>query len=320
MLKCAILDDYQDAALGFADWSRISDAVEVTRFDRHLGHRSHVVEQLADYDIIVAMRERTAFDAQTLGQLSRLKLLVTTGPVNAAIDLEAARENGVLVCGTSGDRSSTAELTWALILNLARGICAEHASIRAGGWQTHVGMAMQGRRLGLLGLGHIGKKVAQYGQVFGMEVSAWSPNLTRERCDDAGIAMAESMDALFASSDMVSLHLALGETTRGIVTDRQLRLMKPHAFLINTARAELVEEEPLMRVLQEGRIAGAGLDVFHEEPLSPGSPWRNLPGVLATPHIGYVADRVYRIYYEGVVEAIVQWLRGTPVRIIVEPR
>lgn len=314
MLKCAVLDDYQNVARNFADWSALEGRAEVTFLHHHLGEGQAVSEALKDYDVLVVMRERTRFDAAVLNALPRLKLLVTTGPVNAAIDLEAARAAGITVCGTGGDRRSTAELTWALILGAARGLTAEAAAVRDGGWQQGVGMALYRRRLGVMGLGHIGAQVAAVGRAFGMEVLTWSPNMTAERAEAAGATFVEDREAFFAQSDIVSLHLALVPATRGIVGRSELRAMKPEALLINTARAELVDEAALREALEARWFAGAGLDVFHREPLEPGDSLRSLPHVLATPHIGYVADRVYRIYYRDALEDILAWMDGTPLR------
>ena len=316
MLRCAIIDDYQDAAKDFADWSALGPGIEVVTFREHLGARSAVVKALADFDIIIAMRERTPFDQPTLSGLKRLSLLVTTGLKNAAIDVKAAEAQGVTVCGTPGDHNSTVELTWALILAAMRNICAEHRAMRAGGWQVAVGRSLRGRRLAVLGLGNIGLKVARIGRAFGMNVTAWSPNLTVERCMEAGVEMVPSLEALCSDADVLTIHLALGETTRGIMRREHLRALPRHAWLINAARAHLVDEDALMEALEAKWFAGAALDVFHQEPLPKDHKLRRMEHVLATPHIGYVADKGYRKYYSGAVEVILAWRNGQPINLI----
>lgn len=319
MLRCAILDDYQGVARDFADWTELEREMEIVTFRAPLGDRRAVVTALAGFDIVVAMRERTRFDAETLAGLPDLRLLVTTGLKNAAIDARAAAAHGITVCGTPGDHNSTVELTWALILALLRNIPREYESMRGGGWQVSVGRSLRGRRLGVLGLGNIGTKVAAIGRAFGMDVLAWSPNLTAARCDEAGVALAPSLEALCAQADVLSLHLALSDRTRGIISGAHLRALGPDACLINAARAELIDEAALMLALQERWFAGAALDVFHQEPLPAGHPLRRMGHVLTTPHIGYVADRGYRRYFTGVVDSITAWRRGAPIHVIASP-
>jgi len=316
MLRCAILDDYQDAAKQFGDWSQLGDEVAITTFQRHLGDPDQLAEALSDFQVIVAMRERTRFDRGLLERLDRLSLLVTTGLKNAAIDVSAANDLGITVCGTLGDHNSTVELTWALILSAARNIVAENNSVRRGGWQVSVGRSLRGRRLGVVGLGNIGRKVARIGIAFGMEVSAWSPNITEARCDEIGAAMAHSLHDLTANSDILTIHLALSETTSQIITADHLRRLPRHALLINTARAYLIEEQALMKALHNRWFAGAALDVFHDEPLPLDHPLRRMEHVLITPHIGYVADKGYRLYFEGAIEAIRAWRAGAPLNVI----
>ncbi|HEX4788185.1 MAG TPA: D-2-hydroxyacid dehydrogenase family protein [Actinospica sp.] len=316
-LTCAVLDDYQDAALRSADWSRLDGSVAVRTLREHLTDRAELVAALADCDIVVAMRERTRFDAELIGSLPRLRLLVTTGMRNAAIDLEAAAAHGVTVSGTAGSGRSTAELTWALILGLARHVAAENGALRGGGrWQSTVGRDLSGGTLGLLGLGRIGGQVARIGGAFGMDVLAWSRNLTAERAAEAGARLAGSKEELLAASDFVSIHLVLSERTRGLVGEAELRAMRPHAYLVNTSRAAIVDQTALLRALTANTIAGAGLDVFETEPLPADDPLRALPNVLATPHLGYVTEGNYRTFYTEAVEDIAAFLNGAPTRVL----
>ncbi|MHB0777110.1 D-2-hydroxyacid dehydrogenase family protein [Halomonas sp. WWR20] len=316
-LRCAILDDYQHVALTLADWSSLSPQVETVVFHEPIANRDTLAESLAEFDIVVAMRERTPFPAALLERLPRLKLLITSGMRNAAIDIAAAKTHGVIVCGTGGRSEPPTELSWALILGLARHLLIENNALRSGGpWQSTVGIGLAGKRLGLLGLGKIGSKMARIAQAFDMEVSAWSEHLTRERCDELGVELAASKEALLEASDIVSIHLVLSERTRGLIGARELDLMKPQALLINTSRAAIVDQEALIAALERERIAGAGLDVFDTEPLPLDHPLRQLPNVLATPHLGYVADVNYRTYFEEAVEDIEAFLSGTPVRTL----
>ena len=317
MKTCIILDDYQDAALGFADWGRLAGQVAVSGVRDYLPDEDAVAARLADAEIVVIMRERTRFPASLLRRLPKLRLLVTSGMANAAVDLEAARANGVVVCGTGGSLRPPVELAWGLILALARRIVPENASLRAGGrWQDSVGTDLDGRQLGILGLGRIGSDMARIGQAFGMRIVAWSPNLTEERAAAAGAALAPSKEALLEGSDVVTIHLVLSESTRGLIGAEALRRMGRHAFLVNTARAPIVEEAALVRALEEGWIAGAGLDVFETEPLPADHPFRRLPNVLATPHLGYVSERNYRTFFGEGLEDIEAWLAGAPVRTL----
>jgi phosphoglycerate dehydrogenase-like enzyme len=314
-LRCAILDDYQHAALNMADWTTISNKVDVEVFHEHVDQEDELVSLIKDFDIIVIMRERTPFRAPLFARLPRLKLLVTTGMRNASVDLVAAESHGIVVCGTSGSSESTAELTWALILGLARNIVQEHNAILANGpWQSSVGIDLNGKRLGLLGLGKIGSRVARIGQAFGMEVSAWSQNLTKERADEAGVLLAASKEELLESSDFVSIHLVLSERTRGLLGSEELKRMRPSAYLINTSRAPIVDQAALAHALQNGWIAGAGLDVFEIEPLPKEDVFRTLPHVLSTPHLGYVSQNNYHAYYGQAVEDIQAYLSGSPIR------
>lgn len=319
MLRCAVLDDYQNAARSFGDWNSLAGKIDLQVFNDFIAGREALVSALADFEIVVAMRERSRFDRELFDRLPTLKLLITTGMVNAAIDMDAAADHGVTVCGTSGSVGSTAELTWGLILALMRHIPAEHAEVRRGGrWQTSIGRELRGRQLGVIGLGKLGARVARVALAFEMNVVAWSQNLTAERCAEAGVRLANSLDELLGTSDVVSLHLVLSDRTRGLIGARELGLMKPGAILINTSRGPLVDEASLVAALKEKRIF-AGLDVFDQEPLPATHPLRSFDNVVITPHLGYVTEETYRIYYSGVVEDIAAWLAGKPVRVIRAP-
>jgi phosphoglycerate dehydrogenase-like enzyme len=310
----AVLDDYQQAARGLADWASLAPRAQPVFFHDHVADAGSLAARLASFDVVVLMRERTRLDAALLARLPRLKLIVTVGMWNAAIDLDAARKQRIVVSGTTGgDSAATPALTWALILAITRNLHAEATSVRAGGWQVGLGVDVNGKTLGLLGLGHIGQAVARLGQAFGMRTIAWSQNLTADKAAEHGVERVDK-DQLFRDADVLSVHLKLGERTRGIVGERELALMKPSAYLINTSRGPIVSEAALIEALQARRIAGAALDVFDEEPLAPGHPYRFLPNVLATPHIGYVTENTYRSAYPQIVEGIRAWLDGGPVR------
>ncbi|SED03746.1 Phosphoglycerate dehydrogenase [Streptomyces sp. 2231.1] len=314
-LRCVVLDDFQGVATGMADWSVIEDRVEVVALREHLDGEDALAAALAGFDIVVTLRERVPFPGSLLARLPRLKLLVASGMRNSVIDYDAAEAHGVTVCGTASSGTPPVELTWALLLGLARGIVEESTALRAGGpWQSTVGTDLHGSRLGLLGLGRIGSRVARVGLAFGMRVSAWSQNLTKERAEEEGVELAASKEELLAESDFVSVHLALGDRTRGLVGAAELAVMKPTAFLINTSRAAIVDQEARLAALHEGRIAGAGVDVFDVEPLPAGHPLRTAPRLLATPHLGYVSRANYTTYYGQAVEDIQAYLAGSPVR------
>lgn len=315
-LRCAVLDDYQKVASRMADWSVLEDRMKIRYFHEYM-EEDQVAEAVADCEVIVIMRERTPFRASLLQKLPKLKLLVTTGMRNRSVDLEAARELGVTVCGTSGGVEPTVEHTWALLLSLARHIVPENENLRNNGpWQSTLGSGLYGRTLGLLGLGRIGAKVAQVALAFGMNVIAWSQNLTAERAEEVGVRLAPSKHALLAESDYVSIHLVLSERTKGLIGAAELRKMKKTAYLINTSRGPIVDEGALAEALREGWIAGAAVDVYSREPLPPDDPFRRLPRLLATPHIGYVTDDNYRIYYGEAIENIEAFLQGNPIRVL----
>lgn len=316
-MQCLILDDYQNVALSLAGWQALAPQVECRALTEHISDEDQLVAQLQDAEIVVIMRERTPFSASLFARLPKLRLLITSGMRNASVDLTAARENGVTVCGTGSGSTAPVELTWALILGLARHLVTENNALRHNGpWQSTVGTGLSGKRLGLLGLGKIGQKVALIAQAFGMDVSAWSQNLTAERAAEHGVELAASKEALLKTSDVVSVHLVLSERTRGLLGATELALMKPDALLINTSRAAIVDHSALLHALQTGQIAGAGLDVFETEPLPPADPFRTLPNVLATPHLGYVSDGNYQAYFREAVEDIQAFLAGNPVRTL----
>jgi phosphoglycerate dehydrogenase-like enzyme len=315
MRTCLILDDYQQAALALADWPRLSDRVAVSAIAEHIPDRDALVARIAEAEILVIMRERTPFPAALLERLPNLRLLVTSGMRNLAIDVAAARARGIVVCGTDSSPTPPTELTWALILGLARHLAPESRNLRDNGpWQSTVGTDLAGATLGVLGLGKIGARVAAIGRAFGMRVIAWSPNLDDARATAAGVERAPSKEALLEQSGVVTIHLVLGERTRGLLGEADLRRMRRDAVLVNTSRAPIVDQAALVRALEEGWIAGAGLDVFETEPLPADSPFRRLPNVLALPHLGYVSRDNYRTFFTQAVEDIEAWLAGAPIR------
>jgi phosphoglycerate dehydrogenase-like enzyme len=315
MTRVAILDDYQDVALAMAEWRNLGPEVTVEAFHERLGGEDALVKRLADFEVIVAMRERTQLPRSVLERLPKLKLLVTTGMRNVAIDAKAAAELGIVVSGTGLLTPPTAELTWGLILALARHIPEEAQHMRSGGWQTTVGVGLNEKVLGVLGLGKLGSEVAKVGRAFQMEVIAWSQNLTEEHASSMGARRVEK-DELFQRADFVTIHLILSKRTRGLVTARELALMKPEAYLINTSRGPIVEERALIDVLTNRKIAGAALDVFDEEPLPDEHPLRKLDNVVLTPHLGYVTVENYRKAYSEAVEDIRAFVAGHPIRTI----
>jgi phosphoglycerate dehydrogenase-like enzyme len=308
-----VLDDYLGVALLVADWGRVRVRASVDSFRERITDRAELVRALAPYDVVVLMRVRTPMPATVIEALPRLRLLVTTGRRNAAIDVEAARARGIVVSGTESSATAPVELTWALILGLARRIVVEDRNLRDGGWQTTVGRGLSGRTLGVLGLGRIGTRVAAVGRAFGMEVIGWSPHLTPERAADAG-ARAVPLDELLRVSDVVTVHLVEGEPTRGLLGAAELAAMKPDALLVNTSRGPIVDQAALMTALERGHLGGVGLDVYDEEPLPADHPLRSAPRTLLTPHLGYVTEDLYRTFFTQVVEDVVAFLDGAPVR------
>ncbi len=311
-MKIAILDDYQQVATKSADWGALPAGTEVRAFAEHIAGHDELVAQLQPYDVIVAMRERTPFPAAVIDALPNLRLLVSTGGRNPSIDADACARRGIVVCSSPGARSgssSTAEVAWSLILALHKRVVQAHNALRAGEWQTVITESLSGKVLGVVGLGRLGQYVTRVGLAFGMEVIAWSPNLTDERAAAAGVRRV-SKSALFAEADVVSLHLVSNATTRGIVGEAEIAAMKPSAYLINTSRGPLVDEKALMSALHERRIAGAGLDVFWEEPLAKDHPLRRLDNVVLTPHVGYVTDENLKAFYRNAVKNINAWLKG----------
>jgi phosphoglycerate dehydrogenase-like enzyme len=314
--RVAVLDDYHGVALRMADWGVLPPECRVEVFTDHLSDLDALAQRLRDFEIVTCMRERTPFGRDLLERLPNLRLLVTTGMRNAAIDVKAAADLGIVVCGTSGGpESPPAELTWGLILALVRHIPAEDAATRRGHWGTRVGMCLEGRALGVLGLGRLGARVARVGVAFGMSVIAWSENLSAAQAARCGATLVVR-DELFSRSDILTIHVQLGARTRGLVGARELNLMKPTAYLINTARGPIVDEAALVSALQARTIAGAGLDVFDEEPLPHDHPLKTLDNTLLMPHAGYVTEAQYRVRYRETVENVAAYLRGAPLRVL----
>ena len=313
--RLAILDDYQDVARGMGPWARLPGSLDITVFRDTLKDQDALVARLAPFDAILAMRERTPFPAALIKRLPNLKLLMTTGEKNRAMDVAAAQAQGITVCGTPSTGAPTVDITWGLILNLLRDLPAQQASLRAGGWQTTVGTSVDGLTLGILGLGKLGSRVAKVGQAFGMKVIAWSQNLTAEAAAAVGATRVEKAQ-LFAQSDVISLHMVLSDRSRGIVGAADLAAMKKTAVIINTSRGPLIDQAALVAALTEWRIGGAGLDVFDEEPLPPNHPLLACPNTVLTPHLGYVSTQNYQTYFKGAVEAIEAYLAGQPIRVL----
>lgn len=314
MFELAILDDYQRVALSLADWASLGDRVNITVFDRALG--SDAAAKLAPFDIVCLMRERTPFPAALFQALPKLKFMTLTGGRAPSLDLDAASARGIVVSHTGyGSQQSTVELAWSLILASARRIPTETAGMRAGAWQTTVGRVVDGKVLGLLGLGKLGSKVAAIGKAFGMEVQAWSQNLTAETAEAAGVRRVDK-ETLFRTSDWVSIHLVLSERSRGLVAAPELALMKPDAWLVNTSRGPIVDEAALLAALEAGTIGGAALDVYDQEPLPADHPLRRAPRTVLTPHLGFVTEDTYRVFYRDTVEDVAAWLAGNPIRVM----
>ena len=314
--RCAILDDYQNVALNAADWSKVSSDLDIKVFNTHLGGQDNVIKALQGFEIVCAMRERTAFPRAVIEKLPELKLLITTGLRNASIDVAAANERGVVVCGTPSVGNPTLGIAIALMLELTRHIGYENAQMKAGvPWQTTIGMDLEGLTLGVLGLGKLGTRTAKIARAFGMKVIAWSQNLTPEKCKEVGVDYV-SKDDLFRQADFITIHVILSQRTRGLVGAEEIALMKPSAYIINTSRGPIIDEAAMLTALRENKIAGAGLDVFDVEPLPVDHPLRKMDNVVLTPHLGYVATQNYRAYFGGVVDDIRAFLDGKPVRVL----
>jgi len=306
-IKIAVLDDYQGAAFDYADWGVLNDFAGVTVFNDHLFEESEVADRLLPFEVVCVMRERTPLNRSLLTKLTNLKLIVSTGKRNASIDMKAVEELGIAIKSTGYVESGAPELTWALLMSLARNVVKENENVRAGRWQTTIGADLFEKTIGIIGLGRVGAKVAAYAKAFGMNVLAWSQNLTEEKAAECG-ALKVSKEALFSTADFVTVHLVLSERSKGIIDKDDFKLMKPEACFINTSRGQLVNEHASIEVLQQGRIAGAALDVFDIEPLPGDHPFRTLDNILVTPHIGYVTRHTYEVFYQDTVEAIQQWL------------
>lgn len=315
MAAIAILDDYQNVALKMADWSRLQANHRITVFDKPFKNQDEVAKALAGFEIVNIMRERTPFPRALFERLPDLKLLITTGPRNASVDVKAANERGIVVCGTDAGGHATAELAFGLILSLARNLPTEFTNMREGRWQTTLGNDIRGKTLGLLGLGKLGGEVAKFGKAFGMNLIAWSQNLTPERAAEIGAQRVEK-DELFRRADYISVHLVLSDRSRGLVGARELGLMKPTASIVNTSRGPIIDASALAATLKEKRIAGAALDVYDTEPLPADHPLRSEPRAVLTPHIGYVTEESYRVFFDGVIAAIEGWLAGKHIRVL----
>ena len=312
-MRVAVLDDYQEVADRYADWDAV--AADVTFFSDHLADHRALIDRLSGFDVIVAMRERTPFQRPLLELLPALRLLVTTGMRNASIDVKAAIDLGITVSGTNSPGVATAELAFAMVLAMSRNLILEAGSVAKGGWQQRVGRELRGSTLGVIGLGRLGAEVARFGRAFGMDVLAWSQNLTSERAEEVGARLV-TKGALLAESDFVSIHLRLSDRTRDLIGQAELEKMKATAYLVNTSRGEIVDTGALLAALDSGALAGAGIDVFDVEPLPPDDRRRTHPKILATPHIGYVTDATYRVFYTEVVEDIAAWQAGAPIRVL----
>ncbi|WP_321501096.1 D-2-hydroxyacid dehydrogenase family protein [Breoghania sp.] len=319
-MRIAVLDDFQGVAREFADWSRVEERAQVTTYRSPFVGPDDVVAELQPYDVICVMRERTAFPAEVISSLPNLKLIVTTGMSNAAIDLMAAEAAGILVCGTHSPGHATAELAFGLIIAAARNLAPEVSSMGIGDWQTGVGRDLRGATLGIVGLGRLGSQVAAFGKVFGMDVMAWSENLSAVRCADVGVRRTASLDELLADSDFITIHTRLSPRTRGLIGSRELGLMKRDALLINTSRAGIVDTMALIGALADGQIAGAAIDVYDEEPLPAGHPLHTAPNLLMTPHLGYVTRETYSVFYRETVEDLEAYLDGEPIRLLTSVR
>lgn len=315
MYRLAILDDYENAACKLADWSCLSQDVAIDVFHDHLADESELVKWLHPYDILLIMRERTAFPRSVLQQLPTLQLLITTGRVNNSIDLDTCAERGVCVCGTDSTKNAASELTWALILALLRKIPQADHQIRQGTWGAIFGNSIHEKKLGILGLGRIGTLVARVGQAFGMDIISWSRHLTGEQAAGVGVKKVNK-DELFQQSDILTVHIGLNQESRGLIGARELALMQPTAFLINTSRGAIIDEQALLAALRNKHIAGAGLDVYPTEPVPANHPILQMPNTVLTPHIGYVTQENFQIFFRQAIENICAWLEGHPIRVV----
>jgi phosphoglycerate dehydrogenase-like enzyme len=314
-MRIAILDDYQNGVLQLVDWGRVQDVAEIVVFTEHLGPPENVARALSGFEIVVAMRERTALPAAVINKLDRLKLIVTTGPRNASIDFKATGENKILVCGTESLGHLTTEMTWALILALMKKVPTENAAMRRGLWQTSLAESLFGKTLGIIGLGRLGSQVALVGRAFGMELLAWSPNMTSQTAEENGARLVPKNE-LLSNADVVTIHVVVGPRSINTIGAAELALMKPSAYLINTARGPIVNESALVEALQKGTIAGAGLDVFNVEPLPTDHPFRSLSNTVLSPHLGYATTENLSLMYRQVIECILGFIDGNPVRVI----
>jgi phosphoglycerate dehydrogenase-like enzyme len=313
-LRCAILDDYLNLSLKVADWSKVEDRVDVTVFNQPFASAEAAVGALENFEIICAMRERTPFPRAMFDSLPKLKLLITSGMRNNSIDMAAAKDKQVVVCGTQWPRDPTAPLTMGLILELTRNIGRENARMHAGEYlQKHVGIEIEGKTLGVVGLGKLGAKVSGLAKAFGMNVIAWSPNLTSERCNEVGVKYA-TKEELFSTADIITIHVVLSDRSRGLVGATDLGRMKPTSFIVNTARGPIIDEMALLETLKARKIAGAAVDVFSVEPLPVDHPFRKLDNLVLTPHLGYVTQETFIAHYNQMVEGINAWFKGEPVR------
>jgi len=316
-LRCAILDDYQNVALTSADWSKVTNDIDIKVFNEHLGGNENVIKTLQGFPIICAMRERTPFPKEVIDKLPDLKLLITSGMVNRGIDVEAAKAKGVTVCGTGSFGNPTAGIAWGLILELTRHIGYENNKLKSGTpWQTTLGPDVEGMNLGIIGLGKLGTRVGEIGKAFRMKVSAWSQNITQERADKAGFGYVATKEDLLRQSDIVSIHIPLTPKSRGLLGAKELSLLKPSALLINTSRGPIVDQAALLDVLRNKKIAGAGFDVYDVEPLPLDHPLRKLDNIVLTPHLGYCSAQNFVQYFTGMVEDIRGFLDGKPVRVL----
>src|SRR4051794_705981 len=314
--RCAILDDYQNVVLKITDWSKVSGDLDIKVFNQHIGSQENVIKALQGFEIVCAMRERTAFPRAVIEKLPDLKLLITTGLRNASIDVAAAKERGVVVCGTPSTGNPTSGIAIGLMIELTRRIGYENARMKAGvPWQSTIGVDLEGLTLGIIGLGKLGTRTARIARAFGMKVMAWSQNLTPEKCKEAGVDYASKED-IFRQSDFITIHVVLSQRTRGLIGAKELGLMKPSAYIINTSRGPIIDEAALLGTLRNKTIAGAGLVVFDVEPLPLDHPLRKMDNVVLTPHLGYVSVQNYRAYFSGVVDDIRAFLDGKPMRVL----